>query len=83
MPLRSLIDSASFAPETLEVIYKAFDLAWAEMAPQHADDPARAAFVRDMLARAVLGAAETETKDAFALKSAALEAFARMKPLQG
>jgi hypothetical protein len=83
MPLRKLIDTSSFAPEALAVIYEAFDLAWAEIAPSYGEDLARIAFARDTLARAVLAAAEREDKDAVALKTAALETFARMKRSEG
>ena len=80
MPLRKLIDSTSFAPEALETLYKAFDLAWTDIAPHYGDDPARIEFARSTLARAVLAVAEHESGDAVALKTAALEAFERMKP---
>jgi hypothetical protein len=83
MPLRKLIDNSSFAPEALAIIYEAFDLAWADIAPNYGEDVARIAFVRDTLARAVLAAAEREAKDATALKAAALETFARMKRSEG
>lgn len=83
MPLRKLIDTSSFAPEALAIIYEAFDLAWADIAPSYGEDLARIAFARDTLARATLAAAEREDKDPVALKTAALETFARMKRSEG
>jgi hypothetical protein len=83
MPLRKLIDTSSFAPEALEIIYEAFDRAWEEIAPNYGDDLARIAFARDTLARAVLAAAEREISDPVVLKTAALETFARMKRSEG
>lgn len=83
MPLSNLIDSTAFSPETLAVIYEAFDRAWTEIVADYGDDPVRIAFVRETLARAVLTVAEPEAKDVEALKSAALATFARMKTTQG
>jgi len=83
MPLRKLIENSSFAPEALAIIYEAFDLAWADISPSCGEDVARITFVRDTLARAVLAAAEREAKDPIALKTAALETFARMKRSEG
>lgn len=83
MPSHNLIESVSFAPESLAVAYEAFDLAWKEVAPQFGDDPTRIEFARNALAHAVLTAAERESKDPSLLKSAALEVFEQMKQSKG
>ncbi len=79
MPFRDLIDSGSFAPEALQVMYEAFDLAWREVAADYEESESRAAFARDTLARAVFMVSErAPPDDADALKTAALEVFQRM-----
>ncbi|MGE0024269.1 MAG: hypothetical protein AB7S70_11635 [Hyphomicrobium sp.] len=78
MPLRNLINGTSFPPETLAVIYSAFDLGWAEIAAAYGEDPARTEFARTRLAQAVLAEVETESRDPVRLKDAALRAFSRM-----
>ena len=79
MPFKHLIDSKAFAPEALQSMYGAFDLAWIELAPEYEGDERRVAFARDMLARAVLSAIEREpSEDSVALKAAALTIFQRM-----
>ncbi|WP_295555872.1 hypothetical protein [uncultured Hyphomicrobium sp.] len=83
MPFRRLIDSGVYTPEALAVIYEAFDLAWAELAPQHGDDPARIATAREELAYAVIAAADAQFGDAVALKTAAVEAVARARSSKG
>ncbi|MGE3229992.1 MAG: hypothetical protein AB7J30_11205 [Hyphomicrobium sp.] len=80
MPLRSLINDTSFPPETLAVIYSAFDLGWAEISAAYGDDQARAEFARTRLAQAVLAEAGTESRDPVRLKDLALRAFSRMTP---
>lgn len=82
MPFRNL-DSASFTPETLNIIYAAFDLAWAEISQEVGSDPTRAEFARNALAQSVLLATESEAKDPHALKDAALAAFAAKNRLHG
>lgn len=81
MPFRNL-DSTSFSPDELKVLYEAFDLAWTELAQAYGSDAARVAFARNTLAQAVLGAAEAEAKgkDAVTLKTAALARFAIAEP---
>jgi len=80
MPLRTLINGTSFPPETLAVIYSAFDLGWAEISAAYGDDQAPIEFARTRLAQAVLAAAETESRDPVRLKEAALRAFSSMTP---
>lgn len=76
MPVRKLVESASFAPEALEVIYAAFDAAWEEVASRVGPDPTAIEFARSRLAQAVLGAAEAaEGSDPGRIKADAVETF--------
>ncbi len=75
MPLDRLVDGGSFAPEALQIIYKAFDLAWSDLAPRYGNDLAQIEYARSALAQAVLSAAGTDPKDAHALKTSALALF--------
>jgi hypothetical protein len=36
---RELIDESSYGPETLKILYQAFDDAWEALAPMYAGDP--------------------------------------------
>lgn len=81
MPLRKLIDRASYAPEALAVIFEAFDQAWAEVAKRFdTDDPAALELARNRLALAVLAVAKPSAADVAELKSAAIAAFDEMSP---
>jgi hypothetical protein len=74
MPFRNIMDRA-FTPETLAMMYEAYDLAWRELSSQFCDDAGRVEFARNALAQAVLSAAVAGIEDATALKTAALEVF--------
>lgn len=82
MPIRKLIDNASFAPETLDVIYRAFDLAWAEVAPRLGTDPTAIEFARTRLAQIVLAQSPSEPTDPLPIKTAAVAAFVSALPAQ-
>jgi hypothetical protein len=73
MKARELIDGASFGPESLKVIGRAFDEAWASIAGNFSDEEVAAARLR--LANAVLSLANAGSRDADALKKEALEAM--------
>jgi hypothetical protein len=76
MKARALIKeaAASFGPEALKVIGQAFDEAWASIADRFpAGVSAEAARLR--LASALLAIANDDSRDAAALKRAALEAM--------
>ncbi len=75
MPVRKLTESGSFAPESLDIIYGAFDDAWAEMAARIGPDPTAIDFARIRLAQAVLVAAETGEFDRQRIKAEAVQAF--------
>ena len=72
MNVRRLVEGSSFTSETLSVIFRAFDEAWASVAPQFADDPQDA---RERLAHAVLLVAREDSRDPERLKSEALQIF--------
>lgn len=79
MPLRKLVEGASFAPEDLLVIYSAFDEAWSEIADSYSADLAGAAFAKETMARAIISAAKLEVIEPQQLKTAALEAHHKIK----
>ena len=80
MPIRKLIDSTSFAPETLDVIFRAFDLAWAEVAPRFGNDPTAIEFARNRLAQIVMAQSPPEPTDPLPIKTAAVAAFVSALP---
>jgi hypothetical protein len=75
MQARKLIEGASFGPETLKVVFEAFDQAWGALAPRYgADEPAIGA-ARIRLANIKLSLAREDSRDVAALRDAALERF--------
>ena len=78
MKARKLIDGvgATYGPETLKVIGKAFDDAWGEIGPCFSKSGLQAQSVRLTLANAILEVAAEDSRDADELKNAALEAMA-------
>lgn len=79
MPVRRLIDRASYPPEALAVIFDAFDQAWAELANDfETDDPAGQELARNRLAQAVLAIATPNASNVGELKAEALAAFEKM-----
>jgi hypothetical protein len=72
---RRLLASASCGPETLRVIFQAFDEAWAAIAPRYGEDQSGIEAARAMLADIVLSLARDETRDAGMLRDAALALF--------
>lgn len=84
MPIRKLVERGSYAPETLAVIFEAFDTAWAEIAGRFGtDDPAALELARDRLAQAVLAVAKSDASDVAGLKLEAIAAFDQMSPFKG
>ena len=51
---RELIEESSYGPETLKVLYQAFDEAWETMAEKYANDPDLAEIARIKLANSIL-----------------------------
>ena len=76
MKARNLIESATFGPDALKVIGKAFDDAWSEMAPQFSESGLKSHSARLRLARAVLSFASEDSRDSDELKNAALQIVA-------
>jgi hypothetical protein len=76
MKARKLIEGAAYGPEALKVIGRAFDEAWAQIAPNFGDDPHDIERARLRLANAMLSMASDDSRDVQALKTAALEAMA-------
>jgi hypothetical protein len=76
MKARKLIDGASFGPDALKAIGKAFDEAWLEIAVNFGTDTLQIETARLRLAEAVLSVAHEDSRDAGALKRAALQRMA-------
>ena len=68
------IDGASYGPEALNAMTKAFDQAWSVVAGNIRQDASVAARLR--LANALLSVASEDSRDVDALKRKALEAMA-------
>ena len=73
---RQLIDGASFGPEALNAIGKAFDAAWASIAGNFGNDVVDAEKARVRLAEALLSIADEDSRDVEVLKRAALQRMA-------
>jgi hypothetical protein len=73
MLARRLLENATFTPETLTVIYRAYDAAWAQVAHLF---PENVETARARLAHAVLVVAREDSRDAEALKNDALQVLA-------
>ena len=76
MKARQLIDGASFGPEALKVMCRAFDEAWQSIQGNFGNDPQDIERARLRLARALLSVASEDCRDVEALKRGALEAMA-------
>ena len=77
MKARKLIEGATYGPETLKVIGKAFDDAWSEIAGHFSRNGLRAQSARLKLAHAVLAVARNDSRDSDELKNAALHVMAK------
>ena len=76
MKARQLIDGATYGPDALKVIGRAFDEAWRDIAGNFGDDPSKIEAARLKLAEAVLSVAHEESRDVAALKNGALQVMA-------
>ena len=76
MKARQLIEGATYGPETLKVIGKAFDDAWSEIGSHFSPSGLQAQSTRLKLARAVLSVAREDSRDPDELKNAALQVMA-------
>ena len=75
MKARELIDSASYGPGQLKMLGKAFDNAWAQIAPHVSSRQGGVEAARLKLAKAVLRLAKTGIMDEQQLTDAAVEAM--------
>jgi hypothetical protein len=71
-----LIDGASYGPETLKAMTRAYDAAWREIGSSFGNDSRDIQKARLRLAQAVLSIASQESCDVAALKTGALQAMA-------
>ena len=71
MEARGLIEGASYGPEALKAIGRAFDEAWASIAGNFSDDQIEAARLR--LANALLAVAKDNSRDVEVMKRKALD----------
>jgi len=70
---QQLLGNASFGPDTLRVIAKAFDAAWAKLAGNFSEHPAASEVARVKLATALLSVASEDSRDVNVLTAAALQ----------
>jgi hypothetical protein len=75
MKARQLIGGASYPPETLTVIFDAFDDAWAEVGPSMGSEPSAVEMGRLSLATIVLSLAKAGPIEREGLKTSAVSAF--------
>lgn len=73
---RELIEESSYGPETLKVLYQAFDEAWQDISPKYAHDPDLAEIARLKLANTILSFPVDEIKDAAQIKNSSLQILA-------
>jgi hypothetical protein len=75
MEARRLIEGASYGPDTLKVVFQAFDEAWTILAPRYGNDAPAIAAARIRLADILLSLAREGSHDAAALRDAALRLY--------
>jgi len=76
MDALDLIEGATYGPEALKAIGKAFDAAWSEIAANYGDDPGEIEAGRIRLARAMFAVADESSRDVEALKLAGMTRLA-------
>jgi hypothetical protein len=76
MKARQLIDDASFGPDALKAMGRAFDEAWAQIAANFGNDRNDIERARYRLATAMLSVVKEDSRNVEALKRAALVAMA-------
>jgi hypothetical protein len=75
MKARQLIRGRAYGPDTLKVLFKAFDDAWDVLAPTISSRAGAIETARLHLANIILGLAHEDSDDPEGLKSAALQAM--------
>jgi len=73
---KRLIALATYGPETLSVLFQAFDEAWRDLAPSCGENPLAIHAGRLKLANAILSLARNEVRDVGTMKDAALKMLA-------
>ena len=76
MKARHVIGNGAYSPETLKVLFKAFDDAWDVIAPTITARAGAIEATRLKLANIILSLAHNGTSDPEQIKSAALQIFA-------
>jgi hypothetical protein len=76
MKARQLIGRATYGPDTLKVLFKAFDDAWDSIAANFANDPPAIEIARLRLANIILSLPHNEIADAEQIKNASLQIMA-------
>jgi hypothetical protein len=71
-----LSESSAYGPDTLKILYQAFDEAWASIAEKYADDPDRAEIARLKLANTILSFPIEDIKDAQQITCSSLQIMA-------
>ena len=79
MKARQLIGGASYSPETLKVLYKAFDDGWVVIAPTISGRAEAIEAARLKLANIILSLAKEDSRHSDQIKNKALRIF-RLKP---
>jgi hypothetical protein len=73
MKARRLIEGASYDPDTLKILFQAFDDAWIQIAPTISTHPTAVEAARLKLADIILGLAQENSRDAKQLTDAAVQ----------
>ena len=76
MRARQLIDSASYGPDVLKIVYQAFDEAWSAIEGNFGDDPATIEAAGIKLAKIILTFPPEKIRDAQQVKNSALQVMA-------
>jgi hypothetical protein len=76
MKARRLIEGSLYEPQTLELIFRAFDEAWDEIAPHFGTDPRSIEAARIRLAHACLVVCREDSDDAERIKNDAMQVMA-------
>ncbi|MGD9805397.1 MAG: hypothetical protein AB7E81_11775 [Hyphomicrobiaceae bacterium] len=78
MKARRIIEGASFGPDVLDVVRKAFDESWQQVS--FVFSPSEHEDAREVLAKAVMIAARDDSNDPRPLREAAIQAMKRQYP---
>lgn len=76
MKARQLIGGATYGPDKLKVLFKAFDDAWDSIAANFGNDPPAIEIARLRLANIILSLPHNEIGDAEQIKNASLQIMA-------